>query len=110
MNNSASAFAPSSSTTKRCPAAGWRFACSRTPDFEISAQCSNGREAIAAIASHQPDVVFLDIQMPGMSGFDVLTQLPQDSVPLVVFVTRVRPVRDSRLRRAGGRLSAEAGR
>jgi two-component system LytT family response regulator len=57
------------------------------PDFEISAQCSNGREAIAAIASHRPDVVFLDIQMPGMSGFDVLTQLPQDSVPLVVFVT-----------------------
>src|ERR1041384_5474738 len=58
-----------------------------TPDFEISAQCSNGREAIAAITSHHPDVVFLDIQMPGMSGFDVLTQLPQDAVPLVVFVT-----------------------
>ena len=43
-----------------------------TQDFEIVAQCANGREAIAAIATHQPDLVFLDIQMPGMSGFDVL--------------------------------------
>ena len=58
-----------------------------TSDFEIVAQCSNGREAISSIAGHRPDVVFLDIQMPGMSGFDVLTHLPQDCVPLVVFVT-----------------------
>jgi len=58
-----------------------------TADFEIVSQCSNGREAISAIAGHRPDVVFLDIQMPGMSGFDVLAHLPQDSVPLVVFVT-----------------------
>ncbi len=56
-------------------------------DFEIVSQCSNGREAISAIAGHQPDVVFLDIQMPGMSGFDVLTHLPQDCLPQVVFVT-----------------------
>jgi len=56
-------------------------------DFEIAAQCANGREAISAIATHRPDVVFLDIQMPGMSGFDVLTHLPQESLPLVVFVT-----------------------
>ena len=58
-----------------------------TTDFEIVSQCSNGREAISAIAGHRPDVVFLDIQMPGMSGFDVLTHLPQDCLPLVVFVT-----------------------
>lgn len=58
-----------------------------TPDFEIVTQCSNGREAISAILTHRPDVVFLDIQMPGMSGFDVLTHLPQESLPLVVFVT-----------------------
>jgi len=58
-----------------------------TTDFEIVAQCSNGREAISSLAGHRPDVVFLDIQMPGMSGFDVLTHLPQDCVPLVVFVT-----------------------
>ncbi|HEV2284413.1 MAG TPA: response regulator, partial [Steroidobacteraceae bacterium] len=37
-------------------------------DFEIVAQCANGREALAAIQQYKPDLVFLDIQMPGMSG------------------------------------------
>jgi two-component system LytT family response regulator len=57
------------------------------PDFEVTAQCGSGREAVAAICAARPDLVFLDIQMPGMSGFDVLAALPQDSLPLVVFVT-----------------------
>src|ERR1700743_2192134 len=56
-------------------------------DFEVVAQCSNGREALAAISTYKPDMVFLDIQMPGMSGFEVLAQLPQDSLPVLVFVT-----------------------
>jgi len=56
-------------------------------DFEIVAQCANGREALAAIQQFKPDVVFLDIQMPGMSGFEVLAHLPQESLPIVVFVT-----------------------
>ena len=56
-------------------------------DFEIVAQCANGREALAAIQQYKPDLVFLDIQMPGMSGFEVLTHLPQESLPVVVFVT-----------------------
>jgi two-component system, LytTR family, response regulator len=56
-------------------------------DFEIVAQCGNGREALAAIAQYKPELVFLDIQMPGMSGFEVLARLPQESLPLVVFVT-----------------------
>jgi two-component system, LytTR family, response regulator len=56
-------------------------------DFEILAQCANGREALAAIQQLKPDVVFLDIQMPGMSGFEVLAHLPQESLPVVVFVT-----------------------
>lgn len=56
-------------------------------DFDIVAQCTNGREAIAAIHAHKPDLVFLDIQMPGMSGFEVLAQLPQESLPVLVFVT-----------------------
>ena len=56
-------------------------------DFEIIAQCANGREALAAIQQDKPDLVFLDIQMPGMSGFEVLARLPQQSMPLVVFVT-----------------------
>ena len=57
------------------------------PDFEVVGQCANGREALAAVTQHKPDAVFLDIQMPGMSGFDVLTQLPQESLPVIVFVT-----------------------
>jgi two-component system, LytTR family, response regulator len=57
------------------------------PDFEIVAQCANGREALAAVQQFKPDLVFLDIQMPGMSGFEVLAHLPQESLPLVVFVT-----------------------
>ena len=58
-----------------------------TPDFEIISQCANGREALAAIRTHQPDLVFLDIQMPGMSGFDLIAHLPAESLPMVVFVT-----------------------
>jgi len=57
------------------------------PDFEIVAQCANGREALAAIQQYKPDLVFLDIQMPGISGFEVLAHLPQESMPIVVFVT-----------------------
>src|SRR5262249_56243885 len=57
------------------------------PEFEIVAQCANGREALAAIQQYKPDVVFLDIQMPGMSGFEVLRHLPQESLPVLVFVT-----------------------
>ena len=56
-------------------------------DYEIVAQCANGREALAAIQQYRPDLVFLDIQMPGMSGFEVLARLPQEAVPVVVFVT-----------------------
>ena len=56
-------------------------------DFEIVAQCANGREALAAIQQYKPDLMFLDIQMPGMSGFEVLAHLPQESLPVIVFVT-----------------------
>jgi len=56
-------------------------------DYEIVAQCANGREALAAIQQYRPDLVFLDIQMPGMSGFEVLARLPQEAMPVVVFVT-----------------------
>jgi two-component system, LytTR family, response regulator len=56
-------------------------------DFQIIAEAANGREALTAIREHQPDLVFLDIQMPGLSGFDVLKELPAASLPLIVFVT-----------------------
>jgi two-component system LytT family response regulator len=45
----------------------------RVPDVEIVAECQNGLEAVAAIRAHQPDLVFLDVQMPELDGFDVIT-------------------------------------
>jgi two-component system, LytTR family, response regulator len=57
------------------------------PDFKVVAQCANGREALEVIANEQPQLMFLDIQMPGMSGFDVVSHIPQESLPIIVFVT-----------------------
>ncbi|REL29609.1 LytR/AlgR family response regulator transcription factor [Thalassotalea euphylliae] len=58
-------------------------------DINIVAQCSNGREAIEAIKTHRPDLVFLDIQMPGINGFEVIDALIEQGLPMpmVVFVT-----------------------
>ena len=53
----------------------------------IIAQCENGRTALRAIADYEPDVVFLDIQMPGISGLDLVSQIQGDAMPMVVFVT-----------------------
>lgn len=57
------------------------------PDFQIIGQCGSGSEAITAVREHHPDVVFLDIQMPGMTGFEVLAALPQETLPVIIFVT-----------------------
>jgi two-component system LytT family response regulator len=54
---------------------------------EIVAECRNGREAIKAIDEHQPDLLFLDIHMPGLNGFDVVKALQPDTIPLIVFAT-----------------------
>jgi two-component system LytT family response regulator len=56
-------------------------------DFQIVAQCANGREALEAVVQHAPDLMFLDIEMPGIDGFEVLRRIPQTSMPMVVFVT-----------------------
>lgn len=56
-------------------------------DVEIIAKCQNGREAISAIKTHKPDLVFLDIQMPGFDGFSVVQGLMDVEPPLFVFVT-----------------------
>ena len=57
------------------------------PDIQVVAECENGRAAIEAVMLEQPDLMFLDIQMPGYSGFDVLSRIPHESLPLTVFVT-----------------------
>ncbi len=56
-------------------------------DIVIIGECTNGREALAAIRDLKPDLVFLDIQMPGLSGFDVLAELQPHELPMIVFVT-----------------------
>jgi two-component system LytT family response regulator len=66
---------------------GLELRLSMANDIEIIGQCTNGREALAAIREHQPDLVFLDIQMPGLSGFDVLAELQPHELPMIVFVT-----------------------
>jgi len=56
-------------------------------DVEIVETCQNGREAIRAIKTHKPDLVFLDIQMPGFDGFSVVAGTMDVEPPLFVFVT-----------------------
>lgn len=57
------------------------------PDLEIIGECSNGPDAIAALREQRPELVFLDVQMPEVSGFDVLRALPAETWPAVIFVT-----------------------
>jgi two-component system LytT family response regulator len=58
------------------------------PDVEVAAECANGFEALKAVAQHQPDLIFLDIQMPKLDGFEVLELLEAEGKrPAVVFVT-----------------------
>lgn len=57
------------------------------PDIEIAGEASGGREAIDMIRSLKPSLLFLDVQMPEIGGFDVLEQVGPDAVPAVIFVT-----------------------
>jgi two-component system LytT family response regulator len=57
------------------------------PDIDVAGEARGGEEALALITSLAPDLVFLDIQMPGMTGFDVLERLDLDDMPLVIFTT-----------------------
>lgn len=56
-------------------------------DLRLLGECVNGREAVAAIREGQPRLIFLDVDMPDMSGFDVLEALPPAKRPEVIFVT-----------------------
>src|SRR4051812_34249549 len=57
------------------------------PDVEIVAVCADGQTAVETIEQVQPDLVFLDVQMPGMDGFEVIENLVSARLPAVVFVT-----------------------
>jgi len=96
---------------------GLRLRLQNLPDVEIVAEARNGREALKLIDEHEPDVLFLDIQMPGMDGFEVIRRLKPTNMPCVVFVTAydqfainafeanaldylLKPIDDSRLHQA----------
>jgi two-component system LytT family response regulator len=56
-------------------------------DVDVVATCANGAEALAAVREYRPDMLFLDIRMPGLDGFSVVAQLDRRELPYVVFVT-----------------------
>jgi two-component system, LytTR family, response regulator len=57
------------------------------PQFQVIAECANGEDALNAIVEHRPDLIFLDVQMPEMDGFEMLENLPLDERPAVIFLT-----------------------
>jgi two-component system, LytTR family, response regulator len=57
------------------------------PEIEIVGEAASGREALALINKHSPDLLFLDIQMPEMDGFGVLENIEAEQLPVIVFVT-----------------------
>ena len=98
-------------------------------EFEVVGECRDGREVLAALERMTPDVVFLDIQMPEVSGFEVIRRRTADRMPIVVFLTAydqfairafeaealdylVKPVSDTRfaatMKRVAKRLSSGA--
>ena len=89
-------------------------------DIDLVAECRNGKEALAAAQGLAPDLMLLDIKMPGMSGFDVVRELQADIMPMVIFCTAyqryaldafdlhavdylLKPVDEGRLQRAVSR-------
>src|SRR6185503_3685230 len=57
------------------------------PDVEVIGEARNGREAIDSVVNHNPDLVFLDVQMPDLDGFNVLQKLNVEHLPAIIFVT-----------------------
>jgi two-component system, LytTR family, response regulator len=66
---------------------GIRALLKRAGDVEVVAECGSGDEAIKAISAAEPELVYLDIQMQGKTGFDVIAALPRIKCPHIIFVT-----------------------
>ena len=57
------------------------------PEIEILAECANGREALTAVLELEPDLMFLDVRMPGLHGFEVIKKIQPEVLPMVIFCT-----------------------
>jgi two-component system, LytTR family, response regulator len=66
---------------------GVRQLLANFPEFVVAGECRNGAEVLAALETSAPDVVFLDIQMPGIDGFEVIKRRTVERMPAVVFLT-----------------------
>jgi two-component system LytT family response regulator len=67
--------------------AGVQKLLQKDPELEVVGEAGNGRDAIALIRRTEPDLLFLDIQMPELNGFDVLAEMGPQDMPVTVFVT-----------------------
>ena len=66
---------------------GVRFFLASETDVEVVAECADGAAAVSAVAKFQPDLLFLDVQMPRLNGFEVLEAIEAEQMPVVVFTT-----------------------
>jgi two-component system LytT family response regulator len=57
------------------------------PEIDVQRECSNGREAVTAVLELEPDLMFLDISMPGLNGFEVIKKIQPELLPMVIFCT-----------------------
>lgn len=73
--------------TSRWARDGIRLHLEEHGDIDIIGECGSGEDAVAQIEAHDPDLVFLDVQMPGLDGFAVLEAIGGERLPAVVFVT-----------------------
>jgi two-component system, LytTR family, response regulator len=64
-----------------------RLMLTSEPDVEVIAECQNGGETVHALSAYKPDLMFLDVRMPDLDGFEVLSKVPRLDVPLIVFTT-----------------------
>lgn len=66
---------------------GMEMRLQKFEQVEVLRSCANAKEAIDAIIELEPDILFLDIQMPGMTGFEMIREIQSDILPMVIFIT-----------------------
>jgi two-component system, LytTR family, response regulator len=66
---------------------GLRLRLDRRPEVNVVGECRNGLEVVDLVSALKPDLLFLDVQMPGLSGFDALAEIDPEIWPAIVFVT-----------------------